>query len=271
MFDDGQFGSPLFIAQAIQNFIKQSKFEVEIEGVFIEKKYFKGLKKNLHSCAECKLVDNDYENWATKFVKENRGQRRNLLLYIDPYGIKHLPFHHFKEICLLILYSIELFLNFNSFGFLREGCRLLDLRDFECDDDSDVYEQDEANSVSRMNAIANGSYWQMILKDYSNGTISMYETEKIFSEAYINKIKTLFNYVVNIPIKVKQSHLPKYRLIFGTNSEDGLLLVADRMSRTWKNFVSREQKGQGVLFDEIEFPDATSIGLARPEEVIWVY
>jgi hypothetical protein len=120
-----------------------------------------------------------------------------------------------------------------------------------------------------MNAIANGSYWQMILKDYSNGTVSMYDAEKIFSEAYINEMKNLFNYVVNIPIKVKQSHLPKYRLIFGTNSEDGLLLVADKMSRTWKNFVSREQKGQGVLFDEIEFPDATSIGLARPEEVIW--
>jgi hypothetical protein len=82
-------------------------------------------------------------------------------------------------------------------------------------------------------------------------------------------MKTLFHYVVNIPIKVKKSHLPKYRLVFGTNSEDGLLLVADKMSRTWKGFVERERKGQQVLFDEIDFPDANSIGLAKPEEVIW--
>jgi three-Cys-motif partner protein len=64
MFDDGQFGSPLFIAQAIKNFIKQSKLEVEIEGVFIEKKYFKELEKNLHSCEEC--------NWLTMTMKIGR-------------------------------------------------------------------------------------------------------------------------------------------------------------------------------------------------------
>jgi hypothetical protein len=52
----------------------------------------------------------------------------------------------------------------------------------------------------------------------------MNEAERLFSEAYINEMKTLFHYVVNIPIKVKKSHLPKYRLVFGTNSEDGLLL-----------------------------------------------
>jgi three-Cys-motif partner protein len=269
MFDDGQLGSPLYIAQAIKDFNQQSASKVDVQGVFIEKKYFKELQENLCSFSECKLIDSDYENWATKFVKENRDQRRNLLLYVDPYGIKHLPFHHFKEICLLDLNSIEILLNFNSFGFLREGCRLLDLRDFECNDGSDVYEQDEANSVPRMNAIANGSYWQTILADYSSGTISMNEAERIFSEAYINEMKTLFRYVVNIPIKVKKSHLPKYRLVFGTNSEDGLLLVADKMSRTWKGFVERERKGQQLLFDEIDFPDANSIGLAKPEEVVW--
>jgi len=269
IFDDGQLGSPLYIAQAIKDFTRQSASKIDVQGVFVEKKYFKELQENLCSFKECKLIESDYENWAAKFVKESRDQRWNLLLYVDPYGVKHLPFHHFKEICSLDLNSIEILLNFNSFGFLREGCRLLNLRNFECNDDSDVYEQDEANSVPRMNAIANGSYWQMILADYSSGMISMNEAERIFSEAYINEMKNLFHYVVNIPIKVKKSHLPKYRLVFGTNSEDGLLLVADKMSRTWKGFVERERKGQQVLFDEIDFPDANSIGLAKPEEVIW--
>ena len=269
IFDDGQLGSPLYIAQAINDFLQKNTSKVDVQGVFIEKKYIKELQKNLCSFEECRLIDSDYENWVTMFVNANRDQRRNLLLYVDPYGIKHLPFHHFREICSLELNSFEILLNFNSFGFLREGCRLLNLRDFESNDDSDVYEQDEANSVPRMNAIANGSYWQELLAEYSKGAISMTAAERNFSEAYINEMKTIFRYVVNIPIKAKRSHLPKYRLIFGTNSEDGLLLVADKMSRTWTDFVERERKGQQLLFDEIDFPDATSIGLAKPEEVIW--
>jgi three-Cys-motif partner protein len=269
MFDDGQSGSPLYIAQAIKDFNQKSASKVDVQGVFVEKKYFKELQENLCSFMECKLIDSDYENWAAKFVKENRDQRWNLLLYVDPYGVKHLPFHHFQEIRLLDLNSIEILLNFNSFGFLREGCRLLNLSDFECNDDSDVYEQDEANSVPRMNAIANGNYWQGILADYSNCKISMKEAERIFSEAYINEMRDIFNFVINIPIKVKKSHLPKYRLVFCTNSEDGLLLVADKMSRTWKGFVDRERKGQQLLWEEIDFPDESSTGLAKPEEVIW--
>jgi hypothetical protein len=67
----------------------------------------------------------------------------------------------------------------------------------------------------------------------------------------------------------QKSHLPKYRLVFGTNSEDGLLLVADKMSRTWRDFDERERKGQQLLFDEIDFPDEKSIGLQEPEEAIW--
>jgi len=269
IFDDGQLGSPLYIAQAIQDFKQLNPSDVVVQGIFIEKKYFKDLQKNLCSFAECKLVDSDYEKWAAKFVKESHDQRSNLLLYVDPYGIKHLPFHHFENICSLDFNSIELLLNFNSFGFLREGCRLLGLRDFECNDDSDVYEQDEANSVPRMNAIANGAYWQNILGEYSDGTISMNDAERKFSGAYICEIKNVFRYVVNIPIKAKKSHLPKYRLVFGTNSDDGLLLVADKMSRTWRDFDERERKGQRLLFDEIAFPDGAIIGLSKPEEAIW--
>ena len=269
LFDDGHSGSPLYIAQAIKDFQSQSQYNIDVHGVFIEKKYFKELQENLCSFTECKLVDSDYENWVENFIKEHRVQKRNLLLYVDPYGIKHLPFRHFKELCSLDFNSIEILLNLNSFGFLREGCRLLGLQNFDCNDDSDVYEQDEANSVARMNAIANGIYWQKILTDYSTGIISMKDAERLFCEAYIIALKTLFHYVVNIPIKVKKSHLPKYRLIFGTNSEDGLLLVADKMSRTWRDFDERQRQGQQLLFDEIDFPDENNIGFLKPKEAIW--
>ncbi|HEX8949309.1 MAG TPA: hypothetical protein VF790_10135, partial [Dissulfurispiraceae bacterium] len=63
-------------------------------------------------------------------------------------------------------------------------------------------------------------------------------------------------YTVNIPIKVKSSHLPKYRLIFGSNHEDGLILMADNMNKKWKEMLEQGRNYQGVLF-EFEFPDLT--------------
>lgn len=267
-FDDGQPGSPIYIAKAIEEF-KSNKPETQIDGIFVEQKYYKDLQENLCSFKFCTLIDSDYEKWINKFIRDNVEHKRNLLLYVDPYGIKHIPFKFFKRIGELNLNSFELLLNFNSFGFLREGCRLLELRDFDCNEDSDVYEKDDVNSVQRMNAIAGGPYWQKFLREYSQDTINMKEAERMLSESYIQKLKTIFQYVVNIPIKNRKSHLPKYRIVFGTNSEDGLLLVADKMSRTWKEFVDRERKGQKLLFEEFDFPDTTAYTFDKLEDAIW--
>lgn len=267
-FDDGQSGSPLYIAKAVDEF-KTNKPQTQINGIFVEQKYFDDLRKNLCSFRFCNLLDNDYEKWISEFLSENLEQKQNLLLYVDPYGIKHIPFKYFKRICDLNLNSFELLLNFNSFGFLREGCRLLEIREFDCNEDSDVYEKDDANSIQRMNAIAGGNYWQEILGKYSKENFSMKEAERELSECYTQKLKSIFNYVVNIPIKQKRSHLPKYRIVFGTNSEDGLLLVADKMSRTWKNFVEGEREGQQPLFKQFDFPDAKTYTFEKLEEVIW--
>ncbi|MCG2721833.1 MAG: hypothetical protein L6290_07445 [Thermodesulfovibrionales bacterium] len=57
-------------------------------------------------------------------------------------------------------------------------------------------------------------------------------------------------------IKVKTSHLPKYRLIFGSNHPDGLILMADNMNKKWKEILAKERGNQGVLF-EFGFPDLT--------------
>ena len=267
-FDDGELGSPIYIASAIEKALQRDPTS-NIQGVFIEKKYFDQLRKNLTPYANCNLLKGEYEDRVQKFVDIVDAPKLNLFLYVDPYGIKHLPFQHFESVSALGLNSLELLLNFNTFGFLREGCRLLKLRDFECDEDSEVYEPDEANNVERMNAIAHGNYWQKILTEYHEGQISMADAEKEFSVKYVDALKTLFSYIVNIPIKQKRSHLPKYRLIFGTNSGDGLLLMADKMSRTWKAFVLNERRGQRVLFDDLDFPDYAASGFAKPDETIW--
>ncbi len=72
---------------------------------------------------------------------------------------------------------------------------------------------------------------------------------------YAARLGQVFKYVIQFPVKVRLSHIAKYRMIYGTNHEDGLLLMADNMARRWKEF--RESvRPQGVLF-EMDFPDQT--------------
>lgn len=150
-------------------------------------------------------------------------------------------------------------MNFNSAGFLREGCRLLKDADAFSDDELTDYESDdEINTTERMNSIAGGTYWHEIVNDYYKGTINIYQAEEIFMSQYSLKLKDIFKYTVNIPIKQKSNHLPKYRLVFGTNHEDGLILMADNMNKKWKQMQENQKGAQQVL--DFEFPDYTGKG-----------
>lgn len=253
-FDDGRPGSPIIIASIIENILKQNP-GADIEGVFIEKKYFKNLEKNLKGYECCKLLDGSFEERLENFLAKVHNTRKNIFLYVDPYGIKNLDLQNFKRIAEKKFSSFELLMNFNSFGFLREGCRLLELRKFEIYDDSEEYELESGNTVSRMNAIASGTYWQDILTKYNAGQLTMQDTEKHFVEEYDKRLRTVFKYVVNIPVKKKRNNLPKYRLFFGTNHPDGLLLMADKMSRTWHDFVVEDRNGLTILYEELDYPD----------------
>jgi hypothetical protein len=55
--------------------------------------------------------------------------------------------------------------------------------------------------------------------------------------------------VVNIPIKERSHHMPKYRLVFATDHHDGLFLMADEMHAAWRNLLEQESGGQLYLFD----------------------
>ena len=65
----------------------------------------------------------------------------------------------------------------------------------------------------------------------------MFTAEEKFINRYIEQMKKLFKYLVSIPIKLKTKNIPKYRLIFCTNHEDGLILMANSMDRTWKKIL----------------------------------
>ncbi len=148
-------------------------------------------------------------------------------------------------------HTVELLLNLNTFGFLREACRLLNCPDSEKETPDD-YERD-INSPERLDEIAGGTYWREIIAKYKVHQ-KMQSAEEEFIDKYCDRLRSVFRYVVNIPIKVKLSHLPKYRIVFGTDHEDALLLMVDNMNKRWGVFREEARNHQSPLF-ECDFPD----------------
>ncbi len=254
-FEDGSIGSPVIIAKHIKSVLEGNSRNKNIQGIFIENKYARELEINLKGYKNCEVWPGTFEDTIIKILAIN--SLFNVFLYVDPYGIKCLNFEQFELIKNKRFCSLEMLLNFNSFGFLREGCRLLTLdyeNLFKEDQSEDEYELDEANTITHMNNIAHGEYWQSIIEDRKNNKIDMSKAEELFINEYMNQHKNLFTYVINIPIRLKIKNIPKYRLMYGSNHRDGIILMADNMSRKWKELRDIQRGGQKVMF-EYEFPD----------------
>lgn len=255
-FDDGTIGSPLIISDRINEVISRNS-KADISAIFIEKKYHSFLKRNTSHLPFCKVLPGTFED-NTKEILVHSDNSKNLFLYIDPYGILSLDFSRFQKFCKARFSSIEMLLNFNSFGFLREGCRLLKYEnEFTEDDSTENYEIDSRNSFKKMNSIAGGDYWQAILHDFDGNIITMHQAEELFMKKYLEQFNSIFDHVVNIPIKSKLKNIPKYRLVFGTNHEDGLILMANNMSRRWKEIIENEREGQVSMFDIMDDTNKT--------------
>lgn len=197
-------------------------------------------------------------------MKNYSARNQILLLYVDPYGIKSIFFSHFAMIRKKDFKSVELLLNLNSFGFLREACRLLKYPVLETDSPGE-YERD-INTPERLNEIAGGTYWKDIIDRYNACKIKMPEAEELFVIQYCEQLKKVFRFVVNIPIKAKISHIPKYRIIFGSDHEDALLLMVDNMNKRWADFREEARNNQFALF-EIDFPNPSNQGACRDIEI----
>lgn len=261
-FDNGEPGSPLIIAEAIVHQLADPTTQA-IKGVFIEKKYFRELQANIPQTPWCIPLDGNYEERMDYFVNNYPSRDQNLFLYVDPYGIKSILFSYFEMIRKKKdFHSVELLLNLNTFGFLREACRLLNCPVSENESPAD-YESD-INSPERLDEIAGGTYWREIISRY-NVNQRMQIAEEEFIDKYCERLKTVFRYVVNIPIKARLTHIPKYRIVFGTDHEDALLLMVDNMNRRWAKFREEARNNQGTLF-EMDFPNPSKQGACRDIE-----
>jgi len=261
-FEDGNDGSPLMIAKLIKEILnsKNAYVNKNIEACFIEDKYHDDLKINLSSYYNYKVINGKFEDNFSKIIEKNQKSEANLFLYIDPYGIKSLSFDIFDELKNMENISTEFLMNFNTFGFLREGFRLLK---YTIPDELNevTFESDEKNSIEKMNIIANGEYWQDIISNKNSNKINMYKAEQLFVKRYILELKNKYKYVVNIPIKEKLAHLPKYHLIFGSNHSDGIKLMVDNMNKAWNNSSSVSMSNVLNIFESPNYYESLEYDL----------
>jgi|ERR1035437_856820 three-Cys-motif partner protein len=253
-FDDGEQGSPLIIEHVVKQYLNKNP-NINISCNFIEKKYGEELQKNI-SYSKTEVCKDSFEDNVQNICKKIING--NAFVYVDPYGIKSLEFSSFKKISECSYNSLEMLINLNTFGFLREGCRLLQLdaeKLFSDIDDEYVFVSD-VDSIEKMNEIANGDYWQKIIIDFKSEKINMFQAEELFAKLYVERLSGLFKYISHIPIKLKSKNMPKYRLIFGTNYEEGLFLMVNEMNKIWMEILLNERNMQMVLFEYVK-PDSS--------------
>lgn len=252
-FDDGTLGSPLIS----YNIAKEVNDNLNIKFCFIENKYAKELEENVKNCKNVEVINGNYEDNIVDIINKNIG--KNVFVYIDPFGIKNINFSYLKRFNSSSLNSVEFLMNLNSFGFIREGCRLLKskLEDVDFDEEYDSFmdeSQDfkDVNSIEHMNEIAGGDYWQKIIKDHQDKKITGFQAEKQFIDAYCKKLKESgnFKYVINIPIRTKAGTPPKYRLVFATNHIDGVIIMNDNMCNRFDELLKLQNCGYSSLFQE---------------------
>lgn len=255
-FDDGEIGSPLIIKNACDNYVKNYS-AIDVKLIFIEKKYGADLKQNV-SGHNVLVWEDSFENKVEDICKNI--SEKNVFLYVDPYGIKSLKYKVFEKIKDCKYNSLELLMNFSSLGFLREACRLTKQDEDKVTSDNDssdyMYESDVENP-EYLSEIANGNYWKKIIDEFRK-TKDLGLAEERFATEYTKQLKALFKYVVNIPIKTNTNNIPKYRMVFGTNRDDGLFLMVDNMYKTWKSILEEENGNQIILFDYVK-PDSKLI------------
>ena len=254
-FDDGNMGSPLIALNIIDEAIKASKTEVpQIHTYFIDLNYAEDLKNNLpipNDKRNIHIIDGKFEDNIDEILSHSKNA--NVFLYIDPYGIKAL---NVNKLCSFIknysLKGIEVLINFNSFGFYRQACNVLDFKVSNTINGMNNFliEYDSSNAGSEeLTDIIGSSNWEnIVIKSKNESTDDAFMAENELSKEFCKNLYKGFKYVLNMPIKSKDSNNPKYRMIYATNHTDGCLLMADNMYNRSLESIKHRLNGQLALW-----------------------
>lgn len=260
-FDDGKNGSPLTALQSLERSIETYRGKLPVPSVFmkfIELNYAADLSSNLagQPAGRCEVISGRFEDNIIPLLQKSISQHPqiNVFLYVDPYGVKVLNADLFDSVA-TAFNTAELLINLNSFGFIREACRVkkIAFREYENDVFGDLEEYDSSTleSIQDLDCIAGGSYWQEILDRYGKREIDCYDAEKEFSRRYKERLRKNYTYVLDMPIRLKCDHHPKYRMVHATNHPDGCILMADNIAkRTDRLVIDIQRGGQTSLFQQ---------------------
>lgn len=256
-FDDGKNGSPLIALESLERSIAAYNSSHPRGGnmpkvimKFIELNHASDLQANLveQPDGRCEVIDGKFEDnimpLLQKAMKTHRSM--NVFLYVDPYGVKVLNSALFDALPIAFA-TAELLINLNTFGFIREACRVMKVTFREKEEEvfSDIEEYDSSfmDSIEELNAVAGGGYWQEIITDYGKGIIDCYQAEKEFAQRYKLRLRKKYNYVLELPIRLKAGQHPKYRMVHATNHPDGCTLMADNIAKRTDHLVIEIQSG----------------------------
>jgi len=226
----------------------------QIESCYIELNHADALSTNIAGYDNTHVISGKYEDHIENLLQGKQSQ--NVFLYIDPYGIKALDCSLFDRFSEYGFNSIEMLINMNSFGFIREACRALGVayNDVEEFDELVEYEpsmmDSSTQSIQTLTDIAGGDYWKRIVENYKAHRIDGYEAERQFSLQYCRRLNQKYRYVLNMPIRLKERQHPKYRMIHATNHEAGCILMYDNICKRWEVLNNIQTGGQFKLFEE---------------------
>ena len=249
-FDDGKPGSPLIALDCLNNILTKNASIPSLKLKFIELNHATDLEHNLppQHKGRCEVISGRFEDEIIPLLQSARQShsRLNGFLYVDPYGVKVLNAALFDSLS-KAFNTAELLINLNSFGFIREACRVQKIAFREREDDIfsdlDEYDSSTLESIQELNDIAGGDYWISIINDYSQNKIDCYQAEKEFSHQYKKRLQQNYTYVLDMPIRLKPGQHPKYRMVHATNHHDGCILMADDMAKRTDRLVIEIQGG----------------------------
>jgi three-Cys-motif partner protein len=256
-FENGEKGSPLIALKILDNCKKITTVpSPKITAYFIDLNYGTDLKDNLPNSPDIQIISGAYEDNIEDILMDKKN--RNVFLYIDPYGLKALQYSLLKKFSDSNFYTIEVLINFNSFGFIREACHAfaIDYVDVTSEFFEDLVEYEPTTmdaskkSVDDLCEIAGGDYWIEIIENYKSKQYDGYQAETLFAEQYCKKLKENYTYVLNMPLRIGKDKRPKYRMIHATNHADGCVLMGENIYGRLQSMFMLQSHGQKELWDQ---------------------
>lgn len=264
MFGDGKPGSPLIAIENINNSLSSTKSRnPRINGFFIELNYSKELKENIINSKPIfpvEVIDGKFEDKIDNIIFSHSDD--TIFMYVDPYGIKALNVDKFNSFSGRQTQSVEMLINFNTWGFFREACRVLGAK-FVLDEETSEYlveyETYDDVDLEELNTIAGSNFWIDVVNRYKSGKLTAKQAEYEIASGIAENFKKSYKYVLNVPVKSSiDNKTPKYRLFYLTKHENGCIVMANIMYRRLNEAIEREKEGQMSLFSLTTEGEVTS-------------